>query len=778
MGLRVTMLHRKLLRDLARLRGPALSLGLLVAVGVAVFEAMTGAWLALRDARDGWYASARFPDISATVPQTPMRIARSIEGLPGVAEVDARLAAEARVEASVDQPQAALRLLSVPQTLGKLHLRKGVLPGPETPAGVLISEAFAEARQLEPGMSLDWVVQGRRRRVVVTGIALSPEHVYVLPPGAPVPEDRRYGVAWMPRDRLADVLDRRGLFDEVAVSLQPGASVAETLARVDRLLAPWGGRGAIGRSNELEQLRVTALWVPGIFLLVAVFVLHGVLGRLVEAERPSIATLKALGYGNGAIGRHYLELALGLLVGGALAGLPLGARLGIWMTGLYRQFFRFPVLHWDPGPAPAILALLLAIGAAVFGALASVRRVVRLQPAEALQPPAPPAFHDSGLGRLAWLPGLKPRQRLVVRNAVQRPLRFAAAVLGLSLATGLVITAGFWTGSLDWLITTQFGYGSREHLLVGFDRPLATRSLTELQDLPGVLAAEPVRMAPVVLRSGPIRRTVAIQGLPVHGHLFVLRDKALGPIALPADGILLSLRLAQRLGLAAGDRVDIERLEGRPEHRAVRIAGLVDDHLGPGAYADLDAMPHLLGLPPAYTGARLQIDPAHRTALLAALRRRPYVASVASQAEAVATFQTTFADMMRMFSRVIVLFAVVLVAGVAYNGARVALAERARDLTTLRILGMRRGEVMSLLIGETVVQVLAGLPLGLVVGWGLAHGLAGMVDPEMMAIPVRIGPSVWLLAAGVTVASAIASALLVARQLGRLDLRTAMQTRE
>lgn len=399
----MTTMHRKLLRDLARLRGPALSLGLLVAVGVAVFEAMTGAWLALRDARDGWYASARFPDILASVPETPVRIARAIEALPGVADVEVRLAAEVRVEATADQPQAAVHLVSVPQTLGKLHLRSGLLPGPETPG---------------------------------------------------------------------------------------------------------------------------------------------------------------------------------------------------------------------------------------------------------------------------------------------------------------------------------------------------------------------------------------IQGVPSGGHLFVLRDAALRPLILPADGIVLSARIAQRLGLRAGDLVDLERLEGRPEHRLVRISGVVSDHLGPGAYADLDALLRLLGVPAAYTGARLQVDPAHRDELLAALRRRPYVASVASQADAVATFQTTFADMMRMFSTIIVLFALVLVAGVAYNGARVALAERARDLTTLRILGMRQGEVMSLLVGETMVQVLAGLPLGLLVGWGLAHGLAGMVDPEMMEIPVHIGPNVWLLATVVTLTSAIASALLVARQLGRLDLRTAMQTRE
>ena len=128
------------------------------------------------------------------------------------------------------------------------------------------------------------------------------------------------------------------------------------------MLARYGGLSAYGRddqvshrfiSDEIAQNRITSTWIPAIFLGVATFLLHLVLSRLVALQRTQIGLLKAFGYGNSTVGGHYLKLALATVLTGVALGIGAGLYLGESLTGMYRDFYRFPQLAFriEPGGA-------------------------------------------------------------------------------------------------------------------------------------------------------------------------------------------------------------------------------------------------------------------------------------------------------------------------------------------------------------------------------------------------------------------------------------------
>ncbi len=164
---------------------------------------------------------------------------------------------------------------------------------------------------MTPGTDVRVVLNGRVQSFHITGIALSPEYVYAVKPGLPIPDDRFYAILWVDRSAAEAAFDMKGAFNDAIVSLAPGADPKPVIAELDRLLEPYGSVGAIERrdqpsnrflEDELNQQKVMSITIPFIFFGVAAFLLNVALGRLVTAQREQIAALKALGFPDDSAG--------------------------------------------------------------------------------------------------------------------------------------------------------------------------------------------------------------------------------------------------------------------------------------------------------------------------------------------------------------------------------------------------------------------------------------------------------------------------------------------
>jgi len=787
----MSALNRKLLRELWHLKGQMLSIALVVMAGVMTVVTMRGTYESLASSLERYYRDYRFADVFASLERAPESLAWRIEQLPGVAAVHTRVILVVNLDVPGLAEPAIGQMLSIPQrpepTLNDIHLVRGRYPDANRPDEVLISESFANANGLRAGDRLGAVINGRWRQLDVVGIAISPDFIGEIAPGSIFPDDRRFGVLRMSRDALATAAGMEGAFNEVSLKLAPGASESAVIAELDRLLEPYGGMGAYGRSaqpshqaitSELEQNRVMGTAIPAIFLAVAAFLLSIVLGRLVGTQRDQIAVLKAFGYTDLQVGRHYLVFALAAVVAGALLGTGIGIWSGSGLLAVYGEFFRFPDLDYRVSWTLIGVAAGISIAAAVVGAMGAVRKAVRLPPAEAMRPDAPARFQPGPVERIGLGAWLNASGRMIIRNVERQPARSLMSAVGIALSVAILVVSMFFLDAVQVMIDVQFRQTQREDLAVAFARPRPQAVRYHLAGLEGVSHVELFRAVPVRLSNGHVERSTAITGIQADATLRRLVDQNRGAIAVPPYGLVLNSKLAEILRVGVGDSVHARVLEGHRQERRVPVVATVDEMFGISAYMDYTALHALLGEAPAVSGAYLRVEGGSVDTLNEHLKRLPAVASVFSPAVLRESFEQQISENLLVSMSFLVVLAGILAVGVIYNGARIALSERARELASLRVLGFTRREVSVLLLGEQGAITAIAIPLGWVIGFGFAVALLSMFNLERYRIPLVISWRTYLISAAVAVAAAAFAGLAVRRRLNRLDLVEVLKTRE
>jgi len=789
--MRFSALNRKLFRDLWLMKGQAFAIAMVVAAGVAMYVMYQSNFASLSETRRAYYERQRFAHVSASLKRAPQRVAADIAAIPGVSAMETRVLSRVTLDLDqLDEPAGA-QLVSIPVNrrprVNDLYLRSGRWIEANRPDEVLASEGFVIANKLKPGDQVPAVINGRLRRLTIVGVALSPEYVYTIRPGELVPDDQRFGIFWMDEKALAAAFDMEGGFNNVVLTLSPGASSEEVISRLDHILEPYGGLGAIPRAlqlsnwaveNELAQLQSFGFLLPLIFMIVASFILNVALTRALALQRPQIAALKALGYDNLAIGWHYLKWAFVIGAVGVVIGLGAGAVLGTLIIGLYNIYFRFPDLRFFMPPSVILGAAAMTFAAAGAGAFGAVSRAVKIPPAEAMRPEAPAKYRRTIL-ETPWLSRyLGTAGRMVLRNLARHPFRAGASIFGISFAVAILMVGFVFTDATDRLILTQFWEAERQDVTVNFVEPRSDDARHALARLPGVIAVEPQRTVAVRVRAGHRERYLAITGVPPNPRFKRIVDRNGQPIRLPPGGVVLSLTLAQALGITTGDIVTMEVLEGLRPTRRVEVSGLVDDVLGLSAYMDIEALHRMMQEGDVTTGALMIIDQAQEAKLSTTLKGIPTVAGTGFKRAVLKRFREVMAANMGLSIFINLVFAGVIAFGVVYNAARVSLSERSRELASLRVLGFTRAEISLILMGELALLTLVSLPVGAFLGYSLAAVIVGSIDSEVYRFPLYVSRQAVAWAFLGIIGAALISGLIVRRMLDALDLVAVLKIRE
>ncbi|MCO6439561.1 MAG: FtsX-like permease family protein [Nitrococcus mobilis] len=784
-------LDRKLLRDLWRIKGQAVAIAAVIGVGVLMLVMMTGLVTSLDETRRAYYERYRLADIFAPVTRAPDRLIAELAAIPGVSAAEGRVTGSALIDLpGLDLPLQA-RAVSLPDfgapQLNDVYLSAGRRLDSDRSDEILLLQGFAKAHDLLPGDTLSATMNGARRTFRIVGLAQSPEFLYTTAPGELAPDDSRFGVIWMSRTALAAAYDMDGAFNQALLSVGRSGEQAAVLDAVDRILDPHGGLGAYGLedhesnrfvSEEISGLRAMSSGVPPIFLGVAAFLLYIVVSRMVQAERGQIGLMKAFGYTNVEVGAHYFKLILAIAAGGALAGCLAGIAAGRALIGVYLEFFKFPFLVFQLDPEAFVIGFGVSVLAASAGGLIVLRGVFALTPATAMRPPTPPDYSRAGrigrsLNRLLDQPS-----RMVLRRLTRQPGRMAGAVIG--IAAGMALSVGMISilSGFDRTLALTFTVIDRSDVTVTFTEAMSEKTILELQRMPGVIEVEPVRIVPAVLRNGLKTYRGAINGLVTEPRLNRAVDQDVVTIPMRQEGVILATALANILDIAPGEMLTVEVREGRQPVLDIPVIGMAETLLGSPAYMELGALNRALREPNRVSGAYLRVDAAHSESVYRQLKDMPTVAGVSLKADARDAFQKlmdTGAGAMRYIMAAI---AAIITFGVVYNTARIAYAERARDLASLRVIGFTKGEVAFVLLGELAAVTLVALPLGALLGYYLSFGIAAGFSSDLYQIPAVFTPESYGAAALAVIAAAVASGWLVKRDIDRADLITALKTRE
>jgi putative ABC transport system permease protein len=784
-------LDLKLLRDLNHIKGQAIAVALVMACGLAMMIMTRSLIHSLESTRQEYYEANRFAQVFAHLKRAPNSIAKQVKEIDGVSAVEPGIAVQVTLDIpNLDQP-ASGQVCSLPDfgepELNRLYLRAGQWLKPGSRGEVLVGEAFAEANNLKPGEEIAMLLNGKRQVFRIAGIVLSPAFIFESRPGAALPDNKTYGIFWMPYLEIAKAFDLDGAFNQIAMSLEPGANEMAVIKTLDRLLKPYGGQGGYGRadhpshirvSDEIRILNTISIGFPIVFLSVAAFMINSVLSRLIALQREQIAVLKAFGFSNFEIAFHYFKFALVMVFAGTALGILMGIALGHRLVVMYHLFFRFPELHFRLEKSALVAALAVCTGAAVVGVLSSLRRAAKLPPAEAMRPEPPANYRPSIIERTGIAHVLSHTFRIAVRNIERKPLQAFLTVFGLSLATAILIIPNAFRDSVAYVLDYQWDVVQRQDVRVGLVEPSSVSLRHLFEQFPSVTAVEPFRDVPVRIHFGNHNRLVSLQGLPRGGMHSRVITEASQQIPLPENGMIVSAKLGEVLGAKVGDDLMVEALDGKRLTRPVKITGFSADLTGLVGYMDMQAVNRLMQEGDIITGASFCFDANHESAFYRALKDTPRVGWVAVKSTLRANFRDTTAASINLIQTMYLIFATIVAFGVVYNNARISLAERARELATLRVIGFSRREVATVLITELVILAVVAVPFGLLLGSGFATAIIKAVNTETVRLPLVLTMHNYAFAVLIVAIASALSALIVLRKLNQLNLVGALKAPE
>ena len=781
----------KLMRDLWRMRGQALAIGLVIGAAMATFVMAMGVHHSLTQTRDAYYDRYRYADVFVNMTRAPRSVVERIAAIGGVARAEGRIEQFATLELPGRISPIRAKINSIgdggASALNRLVLIRGRGPDIQAAGEVVIDKAFADANSLSVGDRIDAIIYGSRSNLEVVGIGLAPDYIWSIAPGELVPDASRFGIFWMGEKALEAASNRTGAINALSLTLEHGASEAEVIRSVDAIVGQFGGTGAVGRedhlsnaflTSELDQLEAMTRVIPPIFLLVSTFLVYVVLGRTIRTEREEIGLMKAFGYTNWAVGWHYLKFAFAIAVIGIVMGSVAGWWMGRSMTGQYAEYYRFPFLIFQISPAVFAGGSLLSLGSAGIGALGGVRSAVRLTPATAMSPPPPPVYHAGLVERLGDKAGLTAVGNMIIRHIARWPGRSAITSSGVAMSLGLLFAVIQFIDGSRAMLDNYFFRAQRQDISVTFIEPRNEKVLYDLAALPGVIRVEPTRAVAVRMRHGAVAERVAIEAAGNDDLLTARVDSDGFEVDLPAAGLMLSRPLAAKLHVSPGDNVEVELLGGRQTQTVMTVASIIDELIGTRAYAQESALSRLTRDGAPVGSANLLIDPLQREEIITELGEMPIVLGLTERDAAMELFEQIIEENIMSMMGFYIAFASAIAVGVVYNSARILFSERAHELATLRVLGYHRREVAIVLLGELALLVAIAVPLGCIAGYWLAQLMISMFSSDLFRLPFAPDRSSYGFAILVILAAAAATAMIVARRVTRLDMVRVLKARD
>ena len=791
----LSVLDRKLLREV-RISGSLLiAITSVIAVGVMCFIYMKSAFYNLDLAKARYYTQGRMADFWVDVKKVPLAELNLVEDLPGVTELQPRIHFFATVDlGNVPAPLNGV-VLSLPDLrkpiINDIVLKRGDYFTENRENEVIVNDAFARENNVRIGDWIHLILNNRRQELFVVGTAISCEYVYLVNPSTIAPDPKHFGVFYLKQSFAEEIFDMDGACNQLVGTLAPGVrnKPDEVLRRIETVLAPYGVFTTIPLANqpsnrflsdEIRGLGVFSNIMPTIFLAVAALVLNVLMIRLIDQQRTLIGTFKAIGYSDGQIFWHFTKYGLSLALAGGLVGLMAGFGMSELVTSVYRMFYEFPDLSNRVYPGVYSLGLSIALLCALIGSLQGARSALSLRPAEAMRPKPPAKGGAIMLEKLRWFwRQLSFGWRLTLRNIFRHRLRSSVGVFAAAMGAALLVTGFILANALTFMIDFQFQKISRSDLDLNFADERGLPALLEAKRLPGVDHAEPLFDVSCTFVHGSHRKRGGITGLLPNARLTTPRDQKGNPVPIPSEGLAMSRAMADILHVKQGDIVTVQPVKGRRDDLRLPVVSIVDTYIGLSVYADIHYLSRLVGEELAVSGVQVMANPTRRAraTLYKELKQLPVLRGVGARGEVIANMQK-IVEVQHIFISLICVFAGVIFLSSLLNTSLISLAERRREVATLRVLGYTEWQVGGLFFRESMLINLLGTLVGLPLGYGLAKYLAIVYNTDMFRFPLVTPPSVWVKTIVLGFVFAVVAHAIVQRTINKLDWLDASKTKE
>ena len=765
-------LFRKLLRDMRENAMQFLAMTLLCFLGTWVYSGLDGTWRLMDLTVETYFEECSLADFWVNASSLTRRDLDRIAHVDGVARVQPRTSMLADAEGLGDGVEAALEIYEGDFTLNRPYLRSGSLLSPGDTKGCLMEEQFAAAHGLQPGDSVTLKLGGQRLRFLIRGTVLSAEYTITSKESTPDPE--HYGFIILSHAAVPMLP-----YTNALVKLAPGADADAVETALERtvpgalIVSAASHRNiSVARSYAVMFRGMTYVF-PVVAFSVAALIVVSTLGRMIDKERMEIGTLKALGYTNRQIRRHYLWYALLPSSVGSFIGLYVGWYTlpdVLWTMMVHNS--RYPYMLRPPVSLPSYVMTFLSVALAVFICMATLRKSLSEQTAELMRPKPPRSGTRILLER--W-PALWRRfsfnSKMIIRNLLRNKGRTFILLVGIICCNMLIIATFGLQESITWFMRQYYGGTLAYELRVDLKESEAG-TLESYRNRLNADTVEGIMVKSVSLRGGKANRACQLTVLKDDQTLIRLSaDQTVLP--LPDEGAVISRKLASVTGVEPGDTVEVV-LIGETDPIKLEIRDFAETNSGQGLFMSQTAWEKLRKGDFAVT-ALLITGPDELT-----LHRIDEM----DETDRVRYLEDQFNDGMTLLDATATAFSILSAAAlglafvICYNMGLMNFTERVRDYATLKVLGYHQREIRSLMLRESNLTAILGVLLGIVPGVMLVDIILKTCEFESMVFVSYVSfRSIWM-ASVITFAFTLFVEWLLTRKVRGIDMVEALKSVE
>ena len=765
------MLLKKLFRTLWRYKAQFISMVIMIALGVGVFLGFNIEWYSLDVSTREIYDATGFADFRIFSDQGfSEEDLEKVLAIDGVEDATRYLSVNTAVK---DDTDTVALTVSTNMEVSGVMLMEGEPYSDIDPDGIWLSDSYAAANGIRVGDAMTFLYKTLTVSGTVRGLVKSSEYLICVPDETQMmPDYTTYGYAYISPVMLENAVPAlyRALLGASLyhqINVRSGLEKARFVERADAALGTtrlilnksetvsWAGA-----RGEVEEGITMGSILPVLFLAIAILTMVTTMHRITASEKTQIGTLKALGFKDRRILRHYSAYALIIGLMGSLLGIGLGYGLGRFILspdGAMATYIDLPA--W-PLYAPAftwIVIVLINVFLTVIGFL-SVRKMLEGSAADALRPYVPRRMKHLRIEETKRFKALSFSTKWNLRDCLRHKSRSFMTLFGVVGCMILLVGGMGMKDTMDAFLDVFYGQAINYRYRVYLDTENVSNgeARTLAEEMEGDWCAQRA------IQIGDRGYGLEIYHVTRDRVRFVDADMKL--MTLSDEGAYLCGRIARDFRLKAGDSITFSPYDS-DERITVPVAGILDSMtesvVMTAACADRAGISYTIGT--IFTDRE-------------DLPSGGKILSVQSKKSIMDSFDT-FMDLMNKMIWLLVIAAVVLGIVVLYNLGIMSYTERDREMATLKVVGFRDARIGRLLISQNLWLTVAGILIGIPAGVGVLQYLLTALASEY-ELKLALGPATWLVSVLLTFGVSLAVGLMISRKNRTIDMVAALKTEE
>lgn len=761
---------------------------LLTALGIVGYCGMSVTYNTLEKNKNEFYSETSMADLFCFVRSMPEESLEGLEEIKGIRRADGVLTLFARLYDNPDHEMVNVKIISYDRKKTTrlndiVSSRKNHIEG----ENILIGKKFWDANAFIRGKKTElYISEDRKLNVKVIGSALSPDYLYALRDAREyITDDKRFTVAYLDKDEIEDQLGMGGVCNQIGIILEDGYSFEDVEQSLRDYLEEYGLMQITEKKdqtsykmvqNEIDKINKYSVIISAFSMGIACIILYIIMSKIVLQEKKQIGIMKAFGYSDGKIIRHYMVSGILNAFSGTALGNLFGAVLAkTIMLPVYLERLNIPVEGMVFTGKTFIVSLIIPFVTSVLGILFGTVKIKKFLPIEAMRAGVPAV--TGYMPDMSFFSKHMSKSNFIgIRNMFRSPFRTIFMILGIALCFGLTTCLFSLFGSLDVMMLSQFENHQKYDIKVMFDKNRDEADIeNKINSIEGIEKYELLVEMPRKMALKNKEKNVMLTVLPKNNRLLaVYNDKEHKEERL-LEGMVLSSNLASALGARSGDVLQVSDLLGEDLLR-IRVSGVITQNYGIQCFMTYETYRDLYEENGQFNSALLSCR--EKTSVKERFLKDEEIKSfidVEDNYRNHAAFLKAFKTMLKVFF----ILAVSLSSIIIFSISIISYMDRKYEFNTMQVIGYSPSEIVKTNYIECFIELFLGAAAGFPLAGLMKKTVTNVFKiSEEIKMPDNVEPGAYLVGFGIILTVFIISNLAGRISIQNMNLPDALKERQ